>query len=124
MTPANEDSRLTRVSAICLDFPEATRIDLGRHAQFLVRKKTFAYYLDNHHGDGIVGVTCKVLPGENAALVRTDPKRFYLPAYMAHRGWVGVRLDVGEVDWEEIGEILATGYRLVAPKPRKGRSAT
>jgi hypothetical protein len=63
-----EDRRLTRLTKICLALPETTRTTMGKHAGFLVRKKTFAYYLDDHHGDGIVAVTCKVLPGDNAAL--------------------------------------------------------
>ena len=82
----------------------------------MVRKKTFAWFLDDHHGDGIVAVSCKVLPGENTALATAQPDRFYLPAYMAHRGWVALRLDVGEVDWEEVAELVACGYCLVAPK--------
>ncbi len=53
-----------------------------------IRKKTFAYFLDDHHSDGIVGVTCKVLPGDNKALVASDPARFYMPAYVASRGWI------------------------------------
>jgi hypothetical protein len=32
------------------------------------------------------------------------------------RGWLGVYLDVPEVDWTEIGEIVADAYRTVAPK--------
>jgi predicted DNA-binding protein (MmcQ/YjbR family) len=28
----------------------------------------------------------------------------------------GLRLDVGEVDWEEVGELVRESYRLVAPK--------
>ena len=107
---------LERVSAIALTFPEATRVDQGNHAQFLVRKKTFGYFLDNHHGDGIVSICCKVLPGDNAALVKSDPKRFYLPAYIGSRGWVALRLDVGKVDWEDVRELLKTSYVLCAPK--------
>jgi hypothetical protein len=53
----------------------------GKHAAFAVRNKTFAYYLDDHHGDGIVSVVCKVEPGANDALVAADVRRFYLPAY-------------------------------------------
>src|ERR1035437_2810544 len=45
----------------------------GRHATFLVRKSVFAYYLNDHHGDGIVSVCCKVLPGDNEALVAAMP---------------------------------------------------
>jgi hypothetical protein len=89
---------------------------MGDHAGFLVRKKTFAYFLNNHHGDGIVAVTGKVLPGDNKALVAAQPDRFYLPAYIGPRGWVALRLDVGVVDWGEVAELVATSYRLVAPK--------
>ena len=112
----SEDPRLARLSELALALPETTRNIYGSHAQFLVRKKTFAYFLDNHHGDGIVGVTCKVLPGDNKALVAAQPRRFYLPDYLASRGWVALRLDVGKVDWAEVKELLSCSYTLVAPK--------
>ena len=111
-----EDPRLTRVTEIALALPDVTRQIYGSHAQFLVRKKTFSYFLDNHHGDGIVAVTGKVLPGDNKALVEAQPDRFYLPAYVASRGWVALRLDVGKIDWEEVRELLHGSYMLVAPK--------
>ena len=111
-----EDPRLTRLTEIALRLPEATRKIYGSHAQFLVRKKTFAYFLDNHHGDGIVAVTGKVLPGDNKALAEAQPKRFYLPAYIASKGWVALRLDVGKIDWNEIEELLAGSYALIAPR--------
>jgi hypothetical protein len=56
-----EDLRLTRLTKIALALPETARHTYGSHAQFRVRKKTYAYFLDDHHGDGIVAVTCKVL---------------------------------------------------------------
>lgn len=112
---AKEDPRLSRVTKICLAFPETTRCMQGRHAGFMVRKKTFAWFLDDHHGDGIVSISCKVLPGDNKALAAAQPARFYLPAYMAHRGWVALRLDRGGIDWEEVAELLSCGYQLVAP---------
>ena len=111
-----EDSRLTRVTEIALALPDVTRRIYGSHAQFLVRKKTFSYFLNNHHGDGIVAVTGKVLPGDNKALVEAQPDRFYLPAYVASRGWVALKLDVGKIDWEEVRELLHGSYLLVAPK--------
>jgi predicted DNA-binding protein (MmcQ/YjbR family) len=114
--PAKEDRRLVRLTKICLALPETTRDCHGSHAGFLVRKKTFAYFLNDHHGDGIVAVTCKVLLGDNTALVAAQPDRFYPPAYLAHKGWVALRLDVGEVDWDEVSELVACSYRLVAPK--------
>ena len=112
----SEDLRLTRLTKLALALPETSRQIYGSHAQFLVRKKTFAYFLENHHGDGIVAVTCKVLPGDNKALVDAQPRRFYLPAYIASRGWVALRLDVGKIDWNEVRELLLGSYTLVAPK--------
>ena len=51
---AAEDARLERLTALCLSLPEAERSLRGDHADFRVRKKVFAYFLNNHHGDGIV----------------------------------------------------------------------
>jgi len=111
-----EDPRLTHLTKIALALPEVSRQIYGSHAQFLVRRKTFAYFLDNHHGDGIVAVTCKVLPGDNKALADAQPRRYYLPAYIASRGWVALRLDVGRIDWNEVRELLLGSYALIAPK--------
>jgi predicted DNA-binding protein (MmcQ/YjbR family) len=105
-----------RTSAICLALPEAERADSGRHSTFRVRGRTFAYYLDDHQGDGIVGVVFKAPAGMNEALAGGEPDRFYLPAYIAHRGWLGLRLDTGAVDWEEVEDMVTESYMLVAPK--------
>jgi phosphoribosylglycinamide formyltransferase-1 len=96
--------------------PEATREIQGSHAAFSVKGKKFAYFLNDHHGDGMVAVTCKVAPGDNNALVSAQPDRFYLPAYIGSRGWVALRLDRGEIDWEEVSELVRDSYRRTAPK--------
>ena len=119
--PSAEDPRLSRVSRICLAFPDTDRQLRGDHAQFLVRKKTFAYFLNDHHGDGIVSITGKVLPGENTALAKAQPERFYLPSYIGPRGWVALRLDVDKIDWEEVTELMKCSYQLLAPKRRTAR---
>jgi hypothetical protein len=111
-----EDERLERFTKICLRLPQTEREVRGLHAGFKVRKKTFAYFVNNHHGDGIVGILCKVLPGDNVALIAADPKRFYMPAYVGPRGWVGLRLDVGRVNWAELEELARGSYQLVAGK--------
>ncbi|HWM92471.1 MAG TPA: MmcQ/YjbR family DNA-binding protein [Thermoanaerobaculia bacterium] len=113
---AAEDPRLSRLTDICLALPETSREVTGEHASFQVRKKTFAWFLSDHHGDGMVSVCCRMALGENADRVKADPERFYLPAYVAHRGWVALRLDLGEVDWREVAELVADSYSLVAPK--------
>ncbi len=107
---------LHRVAEICLAFPEASIERHDSHATFRVRKRVFAYFLDNHHGDGIVSVCVKTLLGENRDLARDRPSRFYLPAYIGPRGWVGVRLDVAKVSWDEVAAFIASSFDIVAPK--------
>ena len=116
-----EDSRLTRVAAICLALPEAVRADMASHAQFTVRKKVFAYFLNDHHGDGIVSVCARAFPGENKKLIeeqagKRTAGKFYLPATIGPRGWVGLRLDRGKVDSDEVRDLVTVSYLQVAPK--------
>ena len=119
---------LPKLRDIALALPGATMEMQGDHAGFRVKKKVFAYYLHEHHGDGIISVCVKALPGDNARLIETDSVRFYLPAYIGPRGWVGYRLDVGTVDWGEVKELVAGSYQLVVntkkaspPTSRKSR---
>jgi hypothetical protein len=111
-----KDPILARLTRICLALPNTSHKLSGSHAQFLAGKKTFAYYLHDHHSDGIVAVAGKVLPGDNTALAASDPTRFYLPAYIGPRGWVALRLDTGEIDWEEVAEFVPGSYLLVTRK--------
>src|SRR5437879_6310022 len=113
---ASDDRRLARLTKICLALPDSARRDSGSHAAFLVRKRIFAYFLNDHHGDGIVSVACKALPGDNTTLAAAQPDRFYLPAYIGPRGWIALRLDGGKVDWDEVAEFVVGSYRLIAPK--------
>ena len=112
-----EDRRLARLTKTCLALPEAERTLSEPHAGFRVRGRTFAYYLDNHRGDdGIVGVVCKAHWGENEALAESHPERYYIPAYLGPKGWLGLRLDTPKVDWDEVTDVVTESYVLVAPK--------
>jgi predicted DNA-binding protein (MmcQ/YjbR family) len=113
---ASEDFRLKRITALCAVLPEVTRTLSGDHADFRVRGKVFAYFLDNHHGDGIVSVCCRSELGENVDRASSEPERFYLPAYIGARGWFGLRLDRGRIDWREVENILQLSYCLAAPR--------
>jgi hypothetical protein len=89
-----------------------------------VRGRTFAYYLVDHRGnEGIEGLVCKVERGRSEALIAQHPIRFYRPAYMHHHGWVGLRLDLKSLDWQEVEGLVVESYVLVAPK-RLGSSLT
>src|SRR5687767_13087367 len=104
-----------RLSKICLSLPEATAEAFGSHTTFRVRKKVFAYYLVNHHGDGIIGIVVKADDGVQGQLVASDQEQFYVPAYLGPRGWVGARLDRGPA-WGVIETLVRDSFHLVAPK--------
>ncbi len=112
---------LERVRAICLALPEATERP-GSMPGFLVRGKTFVWFADNHHGDGRVALHCKAAPGDQDILVTADPTRFFIPPYLGHHGWIGVRLD-RDPDWAEVADLVAGSYRLIAPKRLAARLA-
>lgn len=114
--PTRDRERLTKLSAICLALPGAARQDQGSHATFRVAKKVFAYYLNDHHGDGIVSICCKALPGDNELLIAANSRKFYMPAYIGPRGWVGLRLDRPTVDWSEVKELVHGSYMQTAPR--------
>ena len=110
------DDILERVRRRCLALPEATeRLSHGAPTFFVRDKKTFVMFLDDHHGDGRLALWCAAPLGVQAAVVEEDPVRFFVPPYVGHRGWIGVRLDI-DVDWDEIAGIVEDAYRAVAPK--------
>ena len=71
--------------------------------------------LTNHHGDGRFAIWCAAPEGVQQLLTDADPEKFFIPPYVGHRGWVGVRVDM-DPDWDELAMILEDAYRCVAPK--------
>ena len=39
-----------------------------------------------------------------------------MPAYLGPRGWIGLRLDVDPIDWDEVADLVTDSYLRVAPK--------
>jgi predicted DNA-binding protein (MmcQ/YjbR family) len=115
-TAKHPNAILAKLSEICLSLPGTERRDMNDHADFRVRSKVFAYFLNNHHGDNIVSVCCKSALGENVDRASREPHRFYLPAYIGPRGWFGLRLDGEAIDWAEVRNLVELSYGLVAPK--------
>lgn len=116
MSKASEQKIYARVQALCLALPEVNeRPSHGAPTYFIRDKKTFCTVHHNHHGDGVFGIWAAAPVGAQQALIESDPARYYRPAYVGHRGWVGMRLE-GKVDWQEVAEIIEDAYRAVAPK--------
>lgn len=112
--PDQSDPR-QRVRSIAEKLPEANVRD-GQHLAFDIRGKRFAYYLDDHHGDGRLAISCKAAPGVQELLVGAQPGRYFRPSYLGPKGWVGLYLDQGEVDYDEVETLLTEAYRMIAPK--------
>lgn len=109
--------RRARLVKICEALPETVVEVAGEsHLSFRIRKRIFAYYLFDHHGDGRVAFTCKSSMSEQRRLIKDDPVSFFVPAYLGSRGWVAIRLDLDEVDWNTISELARHAYQHTAPR--------
>ena len=106
---------LAKLREICLAFPETSeRLSHGAPTFFVREKRAFLMVLTNHHGDGRFAIWCAAPDGMQKMLVEGDPERFFVPPYVGHRGWLGVRLDRG-LDWDELAGIAEDAYADVAP---------
>lgn len=104
---------LARVRRICLALPEVTERPSHGAPSFFVRR-CFVMFMADHHGDGRLALWCAAPPGAQPELVAADPARFFVPPYVGHRGWVGIRVDLAP-DWVEVEEVVREAYRAVAP---------
>ena len=106
---------LAKLREICLAFPETSeRHSHGAPTFFVREKRSFLMVLTNHHGDGRFAIWCAAPDGMQKMLVEADPERFFVPPYVGHRGWLGVRLDRG-IHWDELTGIAEDAYAEVAP---------
>ena len=109
--------RRARLIEICEAFPEVVVEVAGEsHMAFRIRKRIFAYYLFDHHGDGMIAFTCKSSLSEQRRLVKDDPISFFVPPYLGSKGWVAIRLDLDEVDWDTVSELARRAYQDLAPR--------
>jgi hypothetical protein len=107
---------LGRLREICLALPETSeRLSHGAPSFFVREKTCFLMLLDDHHGDGRFAIWCAAPGGDRQLLVDADPEKFFVPPYVGHRGWLGVRLD-RDLDWDELRGIVEDAFCAVAPK--------
>lgn len=79
--------------------------------------KYFAYFSHRHFGENSISVFVKTTGSdEQEAMIEADPELYFLPKFYGKAGWIAIRLDRGNVDWDYIGEALAKSWRIVAPK--------
>lgn len=113
-TDRDVEAALAEVRRACHDLPEVTE-ELSHGAPTFFVRKSFVMFHDDHHGDGRLALWCAAPDGAQALMVESEPERFFVPPYVGHRGWLGVRLDV-DVDWDEVTAMIEDAYRSVAPR--------
>jgi hypothetical protein len=112
---AEREQVLERIRELCGALPEVSeRLSHGAPTFFVRGKRAFLMVMTNHHGDGRFALWCAAPEGMQNALVESDPERFFVPPYVGHRGWLGVRLDRG-LHFDEIAGIAEDAYVEVAP---------
>ncbi|QJD82639.1 MmcQ/YjbR family DNA-binding protein [Cohnella herbarum] len=117
-SPFHQDL-LRRIRQLCLSFPNVSeRLSHGAPTFFYKEKKSFVQYHDNHHGDGRIALWCAADSDVQTILVQSNPDVYFLPAYVAHLGWIGIRLD-RDARWEEIESIIGDAYINRAKPKRK-----
>jgi predicted DNA-binding protein (MmcQ/YjbR family) len=104
---------IKRVRGLCLALPEAFELETWDHPTFRVGRGKGRIFC-TAAADGAT-ITLKADPVEREALLaQGDP--FFVPPYVGDKGWLGIRCAHPELDWEEVAELIATSYCLVAPK--------
>jgi predicted DNA-binding protein (MmcQ/YjbR family) len=114
--PAAAAAARKRMEEIGATLPQSEIEHAKRHSIFRVRKKVYAYFLDNHDRDSKIAAAFKATPATKKKLLARVPKLAYDPPYLGKRGWVGYRLDQPKTDWKQLAALLTESYRQVAPK--------
>ena len=114
----SRDWLLDQVRARALALPDtAEKLSHGAPGFHIQGGKFFAYFSHDHHGSGITAVQVKTSgPEEQAMLIELDPDLYYRPPYMGPSGWIAIRLDLGDVDWDHVADRILKSWRLVAPR--------
>ena len=127
VSAAERERTLAKLREICLAFPETSeRLSHGAPTFFVREKRAFLMVLTDHHGDGRFAIWCAAPDGIQQLLVEADAEKYFVPPYVGHRGWLGVRLDRGlaALDWDELAGIAEDAYAEVAPAEARRGCAT
>lgn len=117
MTPLAE-KWLAKVRKCALALPDTSeRPSHGAPSFFVKKTKNFLNFTENHHGDGRLAIWAAATLDAQQLLVNAEPDHFFVPAYVGHLGWVGVRLDRG-LAWTKVKAIIEQAWRVrMSPSP-------
>lgn len=119
--PYRADWLVAQVRERAMELPSAEEtVSHGMPCFGIAKGKKFAWVSLDHHGDGKTALLARISGSdEQAELIERDPERYYRPPYFGSE-WIGIRLDLGDTDWEAIEGWLQRSWRSVAPKKLTG----
>src|SRR5688572_26875072 len=110
---------IERLRRTCLALPDATEKEAWGEPTWRVGGKIFAMCDTYHHGSPHLAVWLPAPSGAQAALIDSDPERYFRPAYVGGKGWVGVVLDT-DPDWKAVASLVEIAHGLIAtPRSRR-----
>ena len=117
MSP-DPDAQLARVRALALQLPgTAERLSHGSPGFHIEKGKFFAYFWHNHHSDGeTVAIVKTSGREEQQQLIEMDPDFYFSPPYLGPSGWIAMRLDRNDTDWDRVADRIAASWEMVAPR--------
>jgi hypothetical protein len=111
-----DNEPLTTLRSLCLGLPDAREVEAWGAPTFRV-KTIFATYSDgSQYEPHRPSAWIKAAPADQILLVERDPHHFFVPPYVGPRGWIGVFLDVPDLDWDEVRALLWDAWKMSAPK--------
>jgi phosphoribosylglycinamide formyltransferase-1 len=110
----------SQVDALANDLPEVIRKSSHGAPGWAVGSektaKLFAILADRHHGEDAIGLLVKASGAdEMTGLIEAQPALYYWPKYYGASGWLGIKLNRPDTDWEQVRQWLQRSWRTAAP---------
>jgi hypothetical protein len=119
MTTRPSRDPIERLRTICLALPGTIEKVSHGEPTWHAGGRMFAQLDDHHHGADRLAVWLAAGLGDQETVVAEDPARFFVPPYVGHRGWIGVRID-GRPDWRRVATLVRDAHAHVTrPRRRK-----
>lgn len=119
--PYSADWLLNKVRELALALPETherpSHGNPGWRAGTEKNGKYFAHFADRHHGSEHIAVLVKADSiDEMMALIDQNPDLYFRPDFYGASGWIGVKLNRPDTDWDHVADWLSQSWRRCAPK--------
>ena len=105
---SGEERELKRLREICMGISGTLETSSWGHANWRAgKKKIFAEYEENRNTK-----TASFFVGADNVEDFLEDRRFHLPRYTDHHGWVCLRLD-RDTDWKEVRALVLGAHALI-----------